>query len=267
MKLFCFDIDGTLIPFGEKEIPEEELKALQALLDAGHAVALASGRPFCSLKHHLSPLRGNAKFYICANGASVYDDDGNTIEETALASSDLVYVRSKYEKGSIGVYAYEGKGNIVCFSRDKWILEEEDYNRIPLEDITILEEGKPIIGHDHLLKIMIAGEKEDMVHFELDEEDKAKYEYSRSAPTYLELLQKGSTKGERVEDLRKHLGINSEDVYCFGDQNNDLSMVSRFNGIAMGNAIEELKSAAKYITSDDHHHGVVYALREILKII
>ena len=266
MKLFCFDIDGTLLTFGTNQIPQEELDAMQALLDAGHAVALASGRPFLSLKHHLSPLKGKHKYYVCANGAAVYDNDGNVIKETALTSKDFLHLQ-RYGGGSVGIYAYEGRGSIVCFEHDKWIQAEKDYNRIGIENITILDRNQPIVGHDRLLKIMIAGDKEEMKDKHLSLEDQQRYEYSMSAPTYLEVLEKGSTKGERVDDLRKHLGIDPSDVYCFGDEDNDISMVSRFNGVAMGNAIPSLKKVAKYITLDVKDHGVSYGLKHILKVI
>ena len=266
MKLFCFDIDGTLMPFGDYEIPNEEKEALQTLLDNGHAIALVSGRPFVSLEHHLSLFEGKRKYYVCANGAAVYNHRGEVIKETSLTSKDLIYLQ-RYAGDSINIYAYEGRGGIVCYNIDHWIDEEIDYNLIQKKDIVVLKKGEPIVGHDRLLKIMLAGDKEVMKHLDLCDEDKAKYEWTWSAPTYLELLEKGSNKGQRVEDLRIHLGIEPEDVYCFGDQGNDISMVSRFNGVAMGNAIPELKKVAKYVTRSAIEHGVVYALKHILKVI
>ena len=266
MKLFCFDIDGTLMPFGDYEIPEEEKNALQALLDNGHAIALASGRPFVSLEHHLLPFVGKKKYYICANGAAVYNHRGEVIKETSLTSEDLLYLQ-RYATDDINIYAYEGRGGIVTYKIDKWIEDEMDYNLIKREDILTFEKGQRVVGHDRLLKIMLAGSKNVMKHLNFLEKDKEKYEWTWSAPTYLELLEKGSNKGQRVEDLREHLGVAPEDVYCFGDQGNDISMVSRFNGIAMGNAIQALKDVAKYVTLPASEHGVVHALKNILKVI
>ena len=102
---------------------------------------------------------------------------------------------------------------------------------------------------------------------EFEPEDYQNYAVSRSAPCYLEILKKGSTKGAKVEELRKYLGLSEDDVYCFGDQDNDLSMVERFHGIAMGNAIPSIKKAAEIITKDVSEHGVSYCLKEILRVI
>jgi len=58
-------------------------------------------------------------------------------------------------------------------------------------------------------------------------------------------------KGEGVRRMIAHYGVEPADVVVFGDGYNDLSMFSPdWLNIAMGNAREELKVAADYITSD-----------------
>ena len=267
MKLFCFDIDGTLMPFGDYEIPQEERDALQALLDKGHAICLSSGRPFCSLVHHLAPFQGKRKYYICANGAAVYNHHGDIIKETHLTVDDYLYVLNKYGPRGVSVYAYEGREGIVTTEFNKWVEEEIDYNLIQEKDICVVSSQKEMRQHPLLMKIMMVMESKELQDQGLDEEDMIRFDFSRSAPQYFELLEKGSSKGARVEDLRVHLGVAPEDVYCFGDQGNDISMVERFNGVAMGNAIPELKKVAKYVTLDAKEHGVVHALKNILKVI
>ena len=267
MKLFCFDIDQTLLPLGEYEIPREEKESLQALLNNGHAIALASGRPFKALKHHLADLVGDRKFYVCANGAVVYNQAGDIIQQTFLTSEDFLYLSNKYLNDQMTIYAFEESGGILCHEHDKWVRIEQDLNLIPDEQIHVVEKGKPINGHDHLLKIMFAGDEKVIERFSLDEKDEAKYDHCMSMPTYFEMLQKGTSKGSGVDALRKSLGLSPEDVYCFGDQDNDIPMVSMFNGVAMGNAIPKLKKVAKYVTKTDKEHGVTYALKHILKVI
>ena len=47
------------------------------------------------------------------------------------------------------------------------------------------------------------------------------------------------------------------DTYCFGDSHNDIEMVKNFaNGVAMGNATNELKNVSKYITDSNNNHGI-----------
>ena len=266
MRLFAFDIDATLFPYGGHEIAKEEIDALQALLDQGDAICLASGRPFVTLKGFLEQFHGKHRYLVCANGSVAYDFDGNLITKASLKLEDFLHLQ-KYEQYGASIYAYEGQGGLLSFHKDRWIDYEVEMNLLNEEDITILDPNQPIQGHNELYKIMIAGPKEVMMHLEPDEEDQQRYELSRIAPTFLEALPKGANKGSRVDAVRAYLNIAPEDVYCFGDEDNDLSMIKRFNGVAMGNAIPSVKKAAKYITLDAKDHGVAYALRSILKVI
>ena len=266
MRLFAFDIDATLFPYGGHEIAQEEIDALQALLDQGDAVVLASGRPFVTLKGFLEQFHGEHRYVVCANGSVAYDIDGNLITKANLTSDDFLHLQ-KYEQYGASIYAYEGLGGLLSFHKDHWIDYEVEMNLLNEEDITILDPNQPIQGHNELYKIMIAGPKEVMVNLVPDAEDQERYELSRSAPTFLEALPKGANKGSRVDAIREYLHIAPEDVYCFGDEDNDLSMIKRFNGVAMGNAIPSVKKAAKYITLEAKDHGVAYALRHILKVI
>ena len=266
MKLFAFDIDETLKPHGEGGIPQEELDALQALLDHGHAIVLASGRPPCSLMHHLSPLKGEHRYFVSANGADLYDAEGHCLSTSYLTPKDLAHF-CKYLKPGLVLYGYEGTKSMLTSEANKWTARECKSNGIKTEDIAFYQPGQPIVGHEKLSKIMFAGEPEIVMPMEFEPKDYQNYAVSRSAPCYLEILKKGSTKGAKVEELRKYLGLSEDDVYCFGDQDNDLSMIERFHGIAMGNAIPSVKKVAEIVTKDVSEHGVSYCLKEILRVI
>lgn len=80
-----------------------------------------------------------------------------------------------------------------------------------------------------------------------------------------EIMKKGSSKGEAVQMLAKHLGVSQEEVMCIGDSENDLSMITwAGTGVAMGNAIDSVKEVANYVTSDNKHGGVAEAIRKFV---
>jgi len=59
------------------------------------------------------------------------------------------------------------------------------------------------------------------------------------------------------------LGISTDEVMAFGDSENDLDMISGCGlGVAVGNASEEIKKAAKYVCGKNHGDGVVEVLME-----
>ena len=90
----------------------------------------------------------------------------------------------------------------------------------------------------------------------------------KSSKVFLEVTNKKANKRRGVEILRKYLNIKKENVFVFGDSGNDVSMIKSFkNSIAMGNGINEVKKHAKYITKSVDEAGVVYALKELLKVI
>ena len=72
---------------------------------------------------------------------------------------------------------------------------------------------------------------------------------------------RGADKGDAVRGVAAALGVALEDTFAFGDGINDLSMVvAAGHGVAMGNAVEELKAAAEFVTADIDKDGVALGL-------
>lgn len=74
-----------------------------------------------------------------------------------------------------------------------------------------------------------------------------------------------SIKETRVQKIAEHLKITPEKM-CIGDQDNDLAMLQYAGlGVAMGNAPEEIKKVAKFITLSNKEHGVKRLLINLFK--
>ena len=79
----------------------------------------------------------------------------------------------------------------------------------------------------------------------------------------MEILDPKATKGESVKELAEHLNIKQEEVMAIGDNENDLSMIEYAGlGVAMGNAVDSVKSIANKITKTNDEDGVAYAINE-----
>ena len=122
---------------------------------------------------------------------------------------------------------------------------------------------------DEIDKIMVRDKmKENMKYFHIPLSLKLKYSAVKSSKVFLEVTNKKANKGRGVEILRKHLQIDKNNVFVFGDSGNDISMIKKFkNSIAMGNAIDIVKRHARYVTKSVEEAGVAYALKEILRVI
>lgn len=84
------------------------------------------------------------------------------------------------------------------------------------------------------------------------------------------VIQVGSSNASKyngVERIRRKLGVEKNEVAVFGDDINDMEMIMGYeNSVAMGNAIEEIKTAARFVTKTNDDSGIAYAIKNYLKI-
>ena len=82
---------------------------------------------------------------------------------------------------------------------------------------------------------------------------------------FINIIAKGVSKGNALKTLAAHLGLRPEEVVAVGDWKNDISLLSAAGlSIAMGNAHEELKNIADFITLDVEEHGLAAAIRKFI---
>lgn len=92
------------------------------------------------------------------------------------------------------------------------------------------------------------------------------YNVARSDPMILEINKREASKGRGVHQLAQKLGIKDDEVMIFGDQGNDMSMFKNpdFKKVAMGNAIDEIKEKADFVTKSNDEAGIAYAIDKFI---
>ena len=268
MRLFAFDIDGTLINNHKIELKENLKNRLNEILKNGDIIAIASGRPYAGIIQIIDQLGEGQKYLLCANGNLITDVKGNELYKCGIKIEEYYKFVDNHPK------IFKNRtSNIYCYTNDQigylkknyWIRAEKKANG----NFTGLDLRKRPLDKDYLiLKFMIASLPRRSKYFdekEITEEEKAKFNVLRTSPWFLEFINKESDKGNAVEWLRKHLNIDSKDVYTFGDSGNDVGMIKRFNGVAMGNASDDCKEVAKFITKRIDDDGIIYALDNFVK--
>jgi len=89
----------------------------------------------------------------------------------------------------------------------------------------------------------------------------------RSQTYYLDVTPPGHDKGTFVEAIAKRLGTSTDAVATIGDMQNDLAMFARSGfSFAMGNATDDVKKHANYVTDNNENDGFAKAIERILEM-
>jgi Cof subfamily protein (haloacid dehalogenase superfamily) len=137
----------------------------------------------------------------------------------------------------------------------KYSIHEATLNNIPVVSMNYEDINENI----NFCKVMLIDEPEliEEVITKIPKEFHDKYTIVRSAPFFLEFLNKETNKGKALKALCEYLNIDPSEVMAIGDEENDLSMLE-YAGykIAMDNANVKLKNIATYITASNNDEGV-----------
>ncbi|WP_318504959.1 Cof-type HAD-IIB family hydrolase [Bacillus sp. T3] len=251
-KIVFFDIDGTLLDH-DKKLPMKTKMAIQQLKQNGVFVAIATGRaPFMfeGLRKELDvdSFVGYNGQYVVFENEVVYTNPLNHNEivrldqESKRNGHPLVFMDENTMKSSVAHHMYieESMGSL------KFVHPEQDssfyYNK-------------------EILQVMIFMEEKDENLYNGLYPD---FKLVRWHPYSVDVMPLGGSKAEGIQQLVKRLGFKMEDVYAFGDGLNDLEMLETVGtGVAMGNAVNELKEKAKFITKDVAEDGIWHGLKEL----
>ena len=121
--------------------------------------------------------------------------------------------------------------------------------------------------HFPVNKFLLSGEPERMQEVVKVMQDRfgSRLNVFRSDPYYVEILPKFVDKGVAVDKLIKHLDVKKDKVICVGDSYNDLPMLRLAGfGVAMGNAQDEVKEAADYVTESNDENGVARVIEKFM---
>ncbi len=264
-KLVAIDMDGTLLK-EDKTISERTKKAIQSAREKGVTVVLATGRPIEGVSRYLEELDMYTEndYVLSYNGALIQKTKSKeAVAKVALKGEDLHYLRKLSDELGVNIHAFSEKSGLITPKNSKYTEVEADINKIEIHEINI----DNISDDEVMIKIMMIDEPEILgaAMEKLPKEVYEKYTVVRSAPFFLEFLNKKVNKGVGVELLAKHLGIKKEEVMTFGDAGNDLHMIKYAGlGVAMENAFDEVKEAADYITDSNENDGVAKAIEKFI---
>jgi Cof subfamily protein (haloacid dehalogenase superfamily) len=263
-KMIVLDLDDTLLR-DDHSISERTKLALMEAQEMGVKVVLASGRPTFGMKHIAEELSlaKYGSFILSFNGGKILNCQ--TYEEMFSSTLTPESVHNLYEiSRREGVYIHTYVGDeIVTEDENPYTTIESDLTGLP---ISIANKFVNAVTEPVVKVLMVeAPEKLKAVESKLQVELDAEFSVMRSKPFFLEFTEKGVTKGTSLNQLIQICGINREEVIAIGDSYNDLAMIEFAGlGVAMGNAPDDIKKVANFVTDSNMNDGVAKVVEQFV---
>lgn len=264
IKLICLDLDGTLLG-SSKQVSLGNRAAIKRALDAGIKVAIASGRHPFNIAETADDL-GLSHTAVCLSGAYVMVDGFEAFRH-GLSDANVQRVIDIAAEHRCYISLAGGDFNLCAGYIDRKGGETPATRRyIRLDTYDALREG----AQKHAGKFL----KGAVHHDDPAVYEAAKWQLSQiedieavqSDVCWCDAITKGCSKAEGVDALAKALGYTIDEVAALGDDENDIELIAKAGfGIAMGNALPQVKAVAKAQTLDNDHDGVAYAIDKILE--
>ena len=268
IQLILLDLDGTLLT-REKTISPANYAALERAQRAGIHIVPSTGRFFDGMPQVVRDLPF-FRYVITVNGAQIYDRETDTIlHRCEIQPQDAQCIYEKLDTlpviydcfqdgwGWMDQTFYDmtdlyGMGEV----RPEWIRKM----RTPVEDFrgTIRRRNRGIQKTQMFFRDMALRAKM------LDELPQRFPDLSitTSLVNNIEINSGDAHKGAALLELCRQLNIDPADTMAFGDGLNDLTMLKAAGiGVAMGNAVEQVKAAADFVTDTNDNDGVAKAIR------
>jgi Cof subfamily protein (haloacid dehalogenase superfamily) len=266
IKLVITDLDGTL--FNDQGlITEENIEAIHRLYDRGVGFGIASGRSPEVIKKIAIEygIYDQLSLIIGYNGASIeLKDDSHPIKPPYLTKEIIRTLVKTYEHEDVAFIVHEGN-QLIVNKVNTYVDYEKDFNGYGL---TLESDFIDYISRDYP-KLMIVGEQEilDEVDQTLISHRSIGFHSFRSHEHFLEVVANGVSKGDTLALYCDYVGMSYDEVMTFGDQLNDFEMIDFAGcGIAMANAVQDLKDVADFITTRNSENGFAYGIGQMLTI-
>lgn len=238
-----FDIDGTLIPFGQKTMPQSTLNTLWALKKKGIKLFIATGRPPNSMDfvRQMFPFDG----FLTANGQYCFNED-TIIYEKYIPKESLKQLLPYVKREQIPILcalldiSYRNMKNPYSDVDDNW----------PIIDLNQIID-------QNVVQIMAYIEEKDDEAFlsHLPNCKSARWTHS-----FADIIPSDGGKDTGIDRIIAHYGISLDHVMAFGDGGNDITMLEHVPySVAMGNAEDKIKKSASYVTDDADKDGIAKA--------
>ncbi len=260
IRLILTDIDGTILPYGQKSVSARTREAFHAAQAAGIHVGPASGRGFWHIPRSFDGDAACSATCLATNGMQVFLD-GELVYQ-ALLARDVVAELARL------VEPVEHAG-LICF--------EDGVPLLVTGDVADLEKSFPMYarecrkvddvpGHDiEKANVFVAGDlNETQAVMGFLKQRVAEVDINVPMAGFLNFLPVGWSKASGIDVLCERLGISLDQVVVFGDGGNDVEMLAYVpNSVAVEGAAPEARAAARWHIGRCEDEAVATAIESL----
>ena len=254
-KALFFDIDGTLVSFETHAIPASTIEALTFAHEKGIKIFIGTGRPKAII-NNLADIqdRGLIDGYITMNGAYCFVGD-EVIYKSAIPAGEVRALAQVCEqKGYPCIFVGE---HTISVCQPNKLVHDIFYDFLHVDEIPVKTFEEAVQEEIFQMTPFVTVEEETERQPQIPN-----CEAGRWFPAFADITAKGNTKQKGIDEIIARFGFKLEETMSFGDGGNDISMLRHAAiGVAMGNAKEEVKQAADYVTASIDDDGIAKALK------
>ncbi|WP_330948536.1 Cof-type HAD-IIB family hydrolase [Virgibacillus sp. MG-45] len=266
--LIALDLDGTLLT-DKKQISDRTKKIVLQAMKEGHVVVIATGRPHRASIGYYHEL-GLQTPMVNFNGALIHhplDKKWDALHNPMPKRTALGIVDACHQLSVKNILA-EVQDNVYIDKYDDEIISI--FNQASANTNFTVGNLKTKLNDDPT-SLLIHPKESHIIELRnhLDDYHAEMIEHRKwGAPwNIIEIVKKGMNKAVGLKKVAHYYNIPQERIIAFGDEDNDLEMIDYAGvGVAMGNAIDELKKVAKHVTNTNEQDGIGQFLEEYLKI-
>ena len=259
-KLISMDFDGTLLT-SDKKVTDKNKEILIKYKEDNYIIVGITARNISSVKNVCDINMFN--YLILNNGAYLYDvNRKRKININKLNINTIMEITNYFENIADEIQ--------LCSLNNYYVYKKDVKDkRSFFKRVNTIDEIKEIICR---MNIFLNNDNEIDNYKKYIEEKFLDVDVIIMSDTdnnldkkWISLNPKGMNKFETLKNLCKELNITTEEVIFFGDGANDLSIISKVGlGVAMENALEEVKQQAKEVTLSNDEDGITYFLKKII---
>lgn len=259
--LVVSDVDGTLLD-PEKNLTPGAPAAVRRLKAAGIRFTLVSARPPRLTRQLLRELHVTEPS-ACFNGALLIEPNGHVLHQLPMRTADAQIVADHICKSKLDLWIY---------TPSDWYVSNPIGPHVQHQEGLMQGKATPLPSYDmsqyHVLKLVGISDDYNAVkraETELGKVPGLAISATRSSDYYLDVTHADANKGEVVLTLSKMLGVPTDHIATIGDMQTDALMFHKSGvSIAMGNASDDVKAQARYVTKSNTEDGFAYAMEQFI---